>query len=494
MADCRITRTLLAGDLDEDNSDGAIMTVTTSEPGVDRVTRRRRALAGYVVLAGLPAAVAVVLLSRLRGGPVRQAPPATHVAVAVPVYQALFGIALIMVVAHAAGALLAKLRQPRVIGEIAAGLLLGPSVLGVLAPHLMHALWTPDLIAFLSLLAQLGLAFFMFLVGRDTPFSLLRGGASRALVAGHSTIALPFLCGVVLATTVLAGYRQGTVSPLAFVMFCGIGLSITAFPVLARILADRGLRDTRIGALGMATAGVADVSGWCVLAVIVAIVHGHSTVDALRTVGLTLGFAAVMWWLVRPALARLSDRAGDSHGWLMIVMMVVLLCSAAITQAIGVQAIFGAFLAGVVAPRSRAVTEFAYRLEGPTTWFLMPLFFAVTGIQVSLTALGSGANWLVIAVLVVVAMAAKLVAGAASARVTGLDARSSLGLGVMMTCRGMTELIVLQLGLSLGIISTELYVMLLVMALVTTAATGPLLGLLLPKPQPVAGVADRTVG
>lgn len=459
------------------------MSVETSWAPRESYAQRWRVVAGYVVLAVLPAAVSVVLLSRLRGGPVHQAAPVTHIAVAVPVYQALLGIALIMVVAHALGALLAALRQPRVIGEIAAGLLLGPSVLGVVAPGLLHALWTPDMIAFLSLLAQLGVVFFMFLVGRDTPFSLLKNGAVRALVSGHATIALPFLSGVIVAMTLLSGYRQATVSPLAFVMFCGIGLSITAFPVLARILADRGLRDTRVGVLGMATAGVADVSGWCVLALIVAIAHGHSTVDALGTVGLTVCFAAAMWWLVRPALARLSDRAGDSRGWLTIVMMVVLLCSAAITQAIGVQAIFGAFLAGVIAPRSRSVTEFAYRLEGPTTWFLMPLFFAVTGIQVSLSTLGSGTNWLVIGVLIAVAMAAKLVAGAASARVTGMDGRSSLGLGVMMTCRGMTELIVLQLGLSLGIISSDLYVMLLVMALVTTALTGPLLGYLLPKPR-----------
>ncbi|TDV49665.1 cation:proton antiporter [Actinophytocola oryzae] len=453
----------------------------TSEP-------RWRVVGGYVVLAVVPAVVSVVLLGRLRGGPVHQTEPVPHVAVAVPVYQALFGIALIMAGSHAMGALLAALRQPRVIGEIAAGLLLGPSVLGVVAPGLLHALWTSDMIAFLSLLAQLGVVFFMFLVGRDTPFSLLRNGAVRALVSGHATIALPFLSGVVIASTMLAGYRQQTVSPLAFVMFCGIGLSITAFPVLARILSDRGLRDTRVGVLGMATAGVADVSGWCVLALIVAIARGNSTVDALRTVGLTVCFAAAMWWLVRPALARLSDRAGDSRGWLTIVMMTVLLCSAAITQAIGVQAIFGAFLAGVIAPRSRSVTEFAYRLEGPTTWFLMPLFFAVTGIQVSLGTLGSGANWLVIVVLVAVAMAAKLVAGAASARVTGMDGRSSLGLGVMMTCRGMTELIVLQLGLSLGIISGDLYVMLLVMALVTTALTGPLLGYLLPRSRETAAL------
>jgi Kef-type K+ transport system membrane component KefB len=455
----------------------------SSPPPPARVSWQRQA-AGYLVCAILPAVAALFVIRNLAGGPAR--PPATpaRVASALPVYQVLLAIAVIVVAAHLLAALAEKLRQPRVIGELAAGLLLGPSVFGVLAPELAHRLWTPDLVAFLATLAQLGLVFFMFLVGRELPFALLRGSGGRALVAGHSAIALPFLAGVGLSVTVLARYRPASVSPLAFTLFCGIAFSITAFPVLARVLTDRKLRNTRIGALGMATAGIADVSAWCVLAVVVAVAHGRSGTEALRTIALTVGFGAIMWWVVRPVLARLADRAergSADGGWLMIVLLVVLLASAAATQAIGVQAIFGAFMAGLAAPRSRLVEQFADRLTGPTDWLLMPIFFAITGIQVSLAALAVGANWAVIGVVIVVAMSTKFVGAAAPAALSGLDARTSAGLGVMMTCRGMTELIVLQLGLSLGIIPPNLFVLFLVMALVTTALTGPLLTWLYPR-------------
>jgi Kef-type K+ transport system membrane component KefB len=475
--------------------DAPIDQIDQQEPRND-VSRpsRRRTTVSYVVIVVVPAVIAVAILLRQHSGTVHPAAVATHTAAAVPVYLALLGIALIMVVAHALGTLAAKLRQPRVIGEIAAGLVLGPSVLGALAPGFAHLLWTPDMIALLGLLAQLGVVFFMFLVGRELPFTLLRGNGARAVVCGHASIALPLLGGVAIAVTVLAGYRHTTVPTLAFVLFCGTALSITAFPVLARVLVDVRLHGTKLGALGLATAAITDVTGWCVLTIVVAVVHGGSSIATLRTIGLTLVFAAVMWWLVRPALAALSRRAerGQNSRWLMLTMMLVLLCSAAITQAIGIQAIFGAFLAGLVAPRTRPVRDFTYRIEGPTGWFLMPLFFALTGIQVSLAALGTGANWLTIAVLILVAMAAKVIGGWVSARSTGVDRRSSMGLGVLMSCRGMTELIVLQLGLQLGILSNDLYVMFLVMAMVTTALTGPLLRALglarTPVDRPVAGV------
>jgi Kef-type K+ transport system membrane component KefB len=438
----------------------------------------------YLAFAVVPA-VAVVIIVHGMSGHVVSPPAAPEHTATPPVYQVLSAIALIVAAAHLMATVAEKLRQPRVIGEITAGLLLGPSVLGAIAPGFTHALWTPEMVAFLTLLAQLGVVFFMFLVGRELPFTLLRGSGGRALVAGHSAIAVPFLAGVVLAVTLLARYREATVSPLAFVLFCGIALSITAFPVLARVLADRGLRATKVGTLGMATAGICDVTAWCVLALVLAIAHGHSEVEAIRTVGLSIAFGAVMWWGVKPLLARLAERTdpvGARGGWMMIVMLLVLLASAAATEAIGVQAIFGAFMAGLISPRSRPMTEFAYRIEGPTNWFLLPMFFTVTGIQVSLVALRSGANWLVIVVVIVVAMVAKMVGAAVPGRLGGLDNRSAAGLGAMMTCRGLTELIVLQLGLSLGVFSVNLFVLFLVMALVTTALTGPLLAWLYPKP------------
>lgn len=439
---------------------------------------RSRQVAVYLACVVLPAAGAMLIIRNLVNGPVRAASTSTHTAVTPPTYLMLLAIGLIVVAAHLLAALAEKLRQPRVIGELAAGLVLGPSVLGAVAPALVHRLWTPDLVSFLATLAQLGIVFFMFLVGRELPFALLRGFGGRALLTGHSAIALPFLAGVALSVTLLARYRPPTVSALAFTLFCGIAFSITAFPVLARVLTDRRLRDTRIGALGMAVAGIADVSAWCVLAVIIAVAHGHSGTEALRTVALTICFGAVMWWGVRPVLARLTERGGRMAT---IALLVVLLAAAATTQAIGVQAIFGAVTAGLIAPRSPQVEVFAERLTGLTDSLLMPIFFAITGIQVSLAALADGANWPVLGVVIVVAMVTKFVGGAAPSALSGVDIRSAAGLGVMMTCRGMTELIVLQLGLSLGIIPPNLFVLFLAMALVTTALTGPLLAWLYPR-------------
>ncbi|HEX5113696.1 MAG TPA: cation:proton antiporter [Pseudonocardiaceae bacterium] len=462
-----------------------------ADPGEHQPRWRHAVL--YLAFVLVPAAVAILIVRAVPTGAARQTPAPAGIINTLPIYRVLLAIALIVALAHLMAMVADKLGQPKVIGEIIAGLLLGPSVLGAIVPGFTHALWTPEMLRFLGLLAQLGVVFFMFLVGRELLFPLLRGSGGRALVTGQSAIAVPFLAGVALAVTLLAGYRPTTISPVAFVLFCGVALSITAFPVLARVLSDRGLRNTRVGTLGMAAAGVTDVTAWCVLAVVLAVVHGNSATDALRTIGLTVAFGAVIWWGVRPLLARLAARtepAGAGQGWLMVVLLLVVLGSAAATEAIGVQAIFGGFMAGLVAPRSRAVTEFAYRIEGPTNWFLLPMFFAVTGIHVSLAALGQGANWLVIAVVTAVALAAKLFGAAVPGRLSGLDTRSATGLGVMMGCRGLTELIVLQIGLSLGVFSPDLFVLFLVMALVTTAVTGPLLCWLYPESVLEAAQAD----
>jgi Kef-type K+ transport system membrane component KefB len=274
----------------------------------DRAPRWRTGVS-YLALVALPAAIAVLILLHQPAGATQRAEALVHIAIAVPVYRALLGIVLIMAVAHALGAVAVKLEQPKVIGEIAAGLLLGPSVLGAVAPGAVHWLWMPATVTLLGLLGQLGVAFFMFLIGRELPFPLPRGNGARCLLCGHASIALPFLSGVVVATTMLARFRAQTVSPLAFVMFCGIALSVTAFPVLARVLADVGLRGTGIAALGLTTAAIADITGWCVLTLVVTVVQAGTTLDTVRTIGLTLAFAAVMWWLVRPLLVRLSSRA-----------------------------------------------------------------------------------------------------------------------------------------------------------------------------------------
>ncbi|APU20211.1 cation:proton antiporter [Actinoalloteichus sp. GBA129-24] len=399
----------------------------------------------------------------------------------------LIACTVIVVATQLAGSLAVRLSQPRVIGEITAGLLLGPTVLGRLAPSVAEVLFPPDVQFFLTAIGQLGVIFFMFEVGRELPFALLKGNAGTALVAGHAGIAVPFLCGVALALWPLAGLRPEGTGTGPYAVFLGVALSVPAFPVLARILKDRRLKDTGIGALGMATAGIEDVTAWCLLALVVAGVNGDSLGGVGATVLLSAVYAAVMWWGVRPLMARLArhaDAQPDRKPMLMVAILMLVLLSAGVTAMIGIEAIFGAFLAGVVTPRgSRGAEEFGFRLAGPTHWLMLPVFFAGIGLSTNLWDAASGAGWLIMLLVLTVAMGGKFLGVVLPALAVGTDRRSSLALGVMMNCRGLTEIIVLQLGLSLGVISTDLFAALLVMTLITTAITGPLLELIRPRRQ-----------
>ncbi|GIG59600.1 hypothetical protein Lfu02_39720 [Longispora fulva] len=425
----------------------------------------------YAAFVVAPVAVALYLAWPAGTATLTSRPPAAATPAALPAdqvfYRLLLAALVVVAVAHAAGAFLRRLGQPPVVGEIAAGFLLGPSVLGLLAPGVEAALFPAGILPFLDVLAQLGLILFMFVVGRDLPLAELRGSGGTAIVVGHATIATPFLVGVLVARILPEGYRPPGVPALVFALFCGVALSVTAFPVLARILTDRGLADTPVGALGMATAGVGDVTAWCVLALVVTVVRGGSPVTVLRTVALTIAFGALMWWVVRPLLARYATSR--------VALLFVVLLSALATDRIGVHAIFGAFLAGVVMPRGSAVVAgFAQRVEGLTVWLMLPLFFATVGLRLHLEELG-GQGWLVLLFVLAAAVGGKVVGTLAPARAAGLDLRTSVGLATMMNCRGLTEIVVLNVGLSLGVISPRLFAVLVAMALVTTAMTGPLL-------------------
>jgi len=445
------------------------------------VARWRRPLA-YLLFVLFPATAVLAVVGTTTASTdgllVRPPEPRQTLPLSEVLATLLLATVVIVVATQLLGALAVRLNQPRVLGEITAGLLLGPSALGLVAPGVVRFLFSPDVVYFLGALAELGVIFFMFQVGRELPFSLLRGSGTTTVVVGHAGIAVPFLVGVLTAAGPLAGYRESQVPATAFVVFCGVALSITAFPVLARILVDRGLHDTRFGALGMATAGVSDATAWCVLALVVAVVHGGSAGTALRTVLLTVVLAAVMWWGLRPLLVRLARHAAETgrhRGTVMTTMLLTTLSAAAAAEAIGVGAIFGAFLAGVVAPRSAPlVEEFGYRLDGPTHWLLLPLFFATTGLAVDIWRLSTSAGWTLV-VIVLAGVGGKLLGIVLPARLSGLDGSSAMGLGVMMNCRGLTEIVVLKIGLTLGVIPVDLFTVFLVMALLTTAMTGPLL-------------------
>jgi Kef-type K+ transport system membrane component KefB len=440
----------------------------------------RRILGGYLATVAIPLAVAIFVVIRLADGDERA--PASTGGGSQLLYRLLLATAIVVALAAAAGALVKRFGQPPVIGEMAAGLILGPSVLGWIAPHEQAWLFPPFILPHLNTLAQFGVVFFMFLIGAELSPRQLAASGPRGLVIGHASIALPLLAGVGVGWWLYTNFppaRDPGVLP--FVLFIGVSFAITAFPVLARILGDLRLLRTPVGTTGIAAAGIGDVTAWCLLAAVVAVVRGTSPLAALRAVALVCGFALVMLLVVRPALGRILERA-EARGWprfaVLAGLVTLVLASAVATEQIGVHPIFGAFVAGVAMPRdSRLVAELTGKLEGVTLWFLLPIFFVAVGLSTKLSALNGSREWLACGLITAIAIAAKLIGTGSAALATGSPPREALALGVMMNCRGLTELVVLTLGLQLGILSPALFAMFVIMALLTTAMTGPLLRL-----------------
>ncbi|GAA2882279.1 hypothetical protein GCM10010517_45430 [Streptosporangium fragile] len=444
----------------------------------------RHCALAYGLSVVLPAALALLMLGLDPGtatGPVPVPPVEAGRREATPaVPLLLLSVTVVVALAHLAGAAARRLGQPRVIGEMAAGILLGPSLLGAVWPQAHHALFPAAVMPYLNLLAQFGLAFFMFLVGLELRGDLLRGRGRIALVCGQASVAVPFALGVGLALVIYPPLAVASVGFPAFALFIGAALSVTAFPVLARILLERGMFHTPTGALTVTCAAIADVTAWLLLAVAITMAKDSSPAGALRTLGLTAAFAAVMAGAVRPLLTRLLRR-GLSQEATLPVVVVGLLVSGLLTELIGIHLIFGAFLFGVLFPRDgdvrlRRVRE---RTQDVTTSFLLPPFFAFVGLNTQVGLLGGDpAMWAWCLLILVVAVAGKVGGVAAVAGPMGVPGREAARLGVLMNCRGVTELVILSIGLGLGLITQALFTMLVIVALVSTAATAPLLGLL----------------
>lgn len=435
----------------------------------------RRLLPGYLLLVALPLIAIVVLVGALGRHGAASLPGAGSIVS--NGQRLLLAIAVVLAITRLAGAALRRVGQPSVVGEIAAGIVLGPSVLGLLLPHAQAWLFPPSLVPSLDTLSQFGVILFMFLVGRELPFDLLRRNGGTAVALAQASTAVPFLLGALLAAWTLGSYRGGGTSMLALSLFVGVAFSITAFPVLASILREQQLTNTPIGTLGLATAGAGDAIAWCVLMVISMLIGNGSSASALVSCALVLGYGIVLIVFVRPALPRAVaslERAGN--GAVAAFLLCCVFASAWLTDSLGAHAIFGAFLAGLVLPRDSApVREVLSKIEGLTMWLLLPLFFAVVGLKLNLANIGGLAEWGILILIIVVASAGKIAGVTIFARILGHDWRSSTGLGLMMNCRGVTELIVLQIGLSLGVLPPRLFTMLTCMAMVTTAVTGPLL-------------------
>jgi Kef-type K+ transport system membrane component KefB len=400
----------------------------------------------------------------------------------------LLQLVVIVAAARLFGAAARALKQPSVIGEIAAGIALGPSLLGMWFPDLSAAIFPVDSLGPLQLLAQVGVIFFMFVVGLDLDWASVRQRAQAAVAVSHVSILLPFLLGVLAAFPLYREHAPAGVPFQAFGLFMGIAMSITAFPVLARILEERGLTRTAIGATALTCAAIDDVTAWTLLAFVVAVVTASGALSILAaTLALALLFGIVMIGVVRPALAKaLSPGIGrDRYSKERVGLVLGVVCAAGLTtEVIGIHALFGAFVAGAILPPDeefrRGLRE---RLETFSAVFLLPVFFAFTGLRTQVGLLDDGGAWLTCGGIIVLATAGKFAGSALTARVMGIDWNSSFILGALMNTRGLMELIALNVGYDLGVISAEMFTSLVLMALVTTTLTGPMVDLALAWPS-----------
>jgi Kef-type K+ transport system membrane component KefB len=395
-------------------------------------------------------------------------------------------IAVILIVARFVGWLFGKLHQPRVIGEMVAGILLGPSLLGWVAQAVSAALFPPASLGHLNSLSQIGLLLFMFLVGLELDLKQLRELGRTALVTSQASILAPFILGFLLAVYLYPRLSDQKVGFTGFALFMSIAMSITAFPVLARILTERNLLRTRVGALAITCAAVNDVTAWCVLAGIVVVVRASAL--PLPLWGILAGLSAfvfVMLLVVKPALRRLvtlyEKRGGLTHDSLALILLVTL-ASGWITESLGVHALFGAFLAGVVMPRHHEFSQAVWqRLEALTVVLLLPLYFAFTGLRSSFLLIVGAGMWFYCALIIVLAVVGKFGGSLVAAKFSGMSWREAAAVGVLMNTRGLVELIILNVGLDLGILSPALFSVMVLMALVTTFMTSPLLRWIYPE-------------
>lgn len=446
------------------------------------------ALAYLAVLALSVAAVAALVLLGAAHYPAAvpaSLPAATEAIGTTPLARLLLQLIVVLLTARGLGAVARRCGQPAVAGEIVAGLLLGPSLLGWLWPSASALLFPAASFDALGMLAQLGVLLFMFLVGLDLDLDAMRAKLRTAVIVSHVSIFVPFALGVGLVLVAYPALTASGVPPVPFqalALFMGIAMSVTAFPVLARILEERGLTDTDIGRNAIACAAIDDVSAWCLLALVVALAQSASPLQALLTAGLTLAFTALMLGWLKPLLARWAaarDARGDHDTLSTTLVLVVLLSSAAATELIGIHALFGAFVAGLAMPRRGALrAQLRERLHAFGSIVLLPLFFALTGLRTELGLLQSGGDLLLCATIIAVAVAGKLGGSYLAARLTGASQHDSLMIGALMNTRGLMELVVLNLGYDLGILSPRVFTMMVIMALVTTLMTGPLLGLI----------------
>jgi Kef-type K+ transport system membrane component KefB len=395
-------------------------------------------------------------------------------------------IAVILAVCRVVGTLFQKIHQPRVVGEMFAGIMLGPSLLGWMAPQISAYLFPPSSLGFLNALSQVGVVIFMFLVGLGINPKELKEQGHAAVLTSHVSITAPFVLASFLSIYLYPKLSDDSVAFTSFALFMGAAMSITAFPVLARILTERDMLQSRLGTVAIACAAVDDVTGWCILAYIVLLIRSaHTATPIWLTVGGLIAFALIMIYVVRRLLRRFETiyrEQGAVSENVMALMLLLVLTSALCTEWLGLHLLFGAFLMGAIMPKEPKFVRYVLdRFETITVTLLLPLFFAFTGLRTNIGLVKGQEMWIYCALIILVATTGKLGGSMLASWIAGMPIREAAGLGTLMNTRGLMELVILNIGLDIKVISPALFSMMVIMALFTTFMTSPVLELICPE-------------
>mgnify|MGYP002360525823 CR=1 FL=1 len=391
-------------------------------------------------------------------------------------------IVTIIIVARFFGWVFRKIGQPSVIGEIIAGIVLGPSLLGLYFPEFSLTLFPIESLGNLQFLSQIGLILFMFVIGMELDLKVLQNRAKDAIVISHASIIFPFALGIGLAYFVYFRFAPEGVAFLPFALFMGIAMSITAFPVLARIVQERGIHKTKLGAIVITCAAADDITAWCILAAVIAIVKAGTFVSSLYTIGMAMAYVLAMLYVVKPFLKKIGELYATKDSLnkpVVAIFFLTLIISSYTTEIIGIHALFGAFMTGVIMPDiTKFRNLFIEKVEDVSVILLLPLFFVFTGLRTEIGLLNDPYLLKITGFIILVAVIGKFLGSALAAKFVGQSWRDSFTIGALMNTRGLMELIVLNIGLDLKVLTPEVFTMMVIMALVTTFMTGPTLNVI----------------
>ncbi|MCT4329153.1 cation:proton antiporter [Elizabethkingia anophelis] len=394
-----------------------------------------------------------------------------------PLALLLIQIVTIILVARLFGWICMKMKQPSVIGEMIAGIALGPSLLGLYFPEFSAFLFPKESLGNLQFLSQIGLIFFMYIVGMELDLSVLRKKAHDAVVISHASIIIPFALGIGLSYFIYKEFAPDGVQFSSFALFIAIAMSITAFPVLARIVQERNLQKTKLGTIVITCAAADDITAWCILAAVIAIVKAGSFTSSIYVIIMAIAYVFLMIKVVRPFLKRIADLQtgkGIMSKSVVAIFFLILIISAYATEVIGIHALFGAFMAGAIMPENTKFRNiFIEKVEDVALVVLLPLFFVFTGLRTEIGLLNHGHLWMTAGLIILVAVIGKFIGSALTAKFLRIGWKDSLTIGALMNTRGLMELIVLNIGYDLGVLSPEIFAMMVIMALFTTFMTGP---------------------